>query len=94
MVGPYSTWAECNYQFQYTLNMRIQDWGWIATEINPCSYQPPYGSVQIKHELALAVDTSTSHDNLEHINRILDDVRAVREEFRADEYDAALERIR
>ena len=33
VVGPYSTWAECNYQFQYTLNMRIQDWGWIATEI-------------------------------------------------------------
>lgn len=94
VVGAYPTWGECNYYFQQSLNKRVNDWGWTVSEINPCSYRPPYGSIHAQHELALPVDTSSPDASLEEVNRILDELREVRDTFRADEYDAALERIR
>lgn len=94
VVGAYPTWTECNYNFQQALNIRVNDWGWTVTEINPCSYQPPYGTIQVKREHAIALDPSSPEASLEEANRVLSELQALRETFRADEYEKALGQIR
>lgn len=94
VVGAYPTWALCNYYFQQALAIRVNDWGWTVTEINPCSYQPPFGGIQVHREHAFALDASSPDGSLEDANRVLDQLKAIREQFRADDYEAALNRIR
>ncbi len=94
VVGAYPTWAQCNYYFQQALNLRVNDWGWTVTQMSPCSYKPPYGTVRVEREHAIAVDPSSPGASLEDANRILGELQAVREQFRADDYEKALDRIR
>jgi hypothetical protein len=94
VVGAYPTWTECNYAFQQALNLRVNEWGWTVTEINPCSYQPPFGTVQVQREHAIALDPTGPEASLEDANRVLGELKAIRESFRADEYEQALSRVR
>ncbi|MBX3724869.1 MAG: hypothetical protein KF823_03025 [Xanthomonadales bacterium] len=94
VVGAYPTWAECNYYFQQALNLRVNDWGWTVTEINPCSYRPPFGRIRMEREHAFAIDPSSPEESLQDANRVLDALREVRNRYRADEYEAELDRIR
>lgn len=94
VVGAYPTWAECDYYFQQALTIRVQEWGYTVSELNPCSYKPPFGSIQFEIELGIRVDPSSPVDSLDDSFRILGELKSVREQFRADEYEQALMRIR
>lgn len=96
VVGPYSTWHDCNQALQGGIQYSVTNWGWSVTELNPCSYRPPFGYGIVQHELALAVGivSTTPDGSLAEADRLLTEVEVLREAHRIDAYEAAVRRIR
>lgn len=94
VVGPYSTWYECNQALQDTIDYNVNMRGWSVTSINPCHYNPPFGTASPLHGLSYAVDSSDPGTSQEDAERIIEKVRTLRETYMIDEYQAELRRIK
>ncbi|RFF31543.1 hypothetical protein [Wenzhouxiangella sediminis] len=93
VVGPYSSWAACNQAYQDALAYDVNIRGWTVVSTSPCSYRPPYGMATPNHKLSYAVDDSDPGASLDHVQRIVEKVRQLRETHMIDEYEAELLRI-
>lgn len=94
VVGAYPTWAECNTAFQQSLQYRVDNWGWVVSEINHCSYTPPFGGLQVQKETAIAIRSNDAAGSLAEAERIMRTVQSIRSRFNADAYEAALSGVR
>lgn len=94
VVGPHSTWWECNEAFQTSLDIRVNDWGYTVESISPCSYTPPFSAGHVGYETAYAVDSSDPGTSLGHVEAIINKIALLREQYRITEYENALQRIK
>lgn len=88
VVGPYSSWIECNNALQAAIDNAVNNFGYTLVSMNPCSYTPPFSGVMYQHfELAIS---DKYGDSASVAAALLDEVRRIREAHRADAYDAAI----
>jgi hypothetical protein len=94
VVGPYSTWWECDQAFQDALDYNVNVRGWTIETMNPCSYNPPFPIAAPNHELSFDIDDSDPDTSLDDAQRIIEKVRRLRETYMIDEYEAELRRMK
>lgn len=90
-VGPYPTWAECNAALQQALEYHYHYWGSTVATLTPCFWRLPWAA-HYEGEYEIRADTPLG--SLDEASAELDRVRAIRRQFNADAYEAALHRLR
>ncbi len=89
VVGPYSTWSECNNALQAAIDNAVNNFGYTLVSMHPCSYTPPFSGVMHEY-FELSVDGIKEGDTATVAAALLDEVERIREAHNADAYDAAV----
>jgi len=92
VVGPYSTWAQCNAALQAALNNAVNNFGYTIATVHQCSYRPPFSGVFLEAS-GLVMQSTTSRESLTEANALLAEIAKVRARYYADQYEADLRSI-
>lgn len=89
VVGPYSSWAECNTALQAAIYNNVHNFGYTLVSMHPCSYTPPFaGVMHVDYELQVVASSPIESVGVGKV--LLGEVQKIRETHHADTYDAAV----
>lgn len=95
LVGPHDSYYVCNEHFESVMAHNIAEHSWQVTSFVECAYRPPYAIGEPgKYDFGWEITSDDPAGSFDEVIRILDQIRLIRHEFNADEYEAALRRIR
>ena len=87
VVGPYSTWFACNQALQSMLYNAVNLHNHTIVSVTPCSYR---SNILVAHEIHVRLGAGSPGESLGASKIVLEEISRVRDEFRADDYEAAL----
>ncbi|MBD8527894.1 hypothetical protein [Pseudomarimonas arenosa] len=88
-----ATYSECAQALQYSINYRVNHWGWTVTELNPCSYRPPFAHVGVLDELKVEIRADSPEGSLDQANAVLGQIARLRRTHAIDAYEADLGKL-
>src|SRR5688500_15769937 len=89
VVGPYSTYAQCNAALQAAITNAVNNFGYVVESVNYCSYRPPFTGVFVGYS-ELVVGSTTPRESLAEAFALLEEIALVRARYDADNYEAEL----
>jgi hypothetical protein len=92
VVGPYSTYAQCNAALQAAISNAVNNFGYVVESVNYCSYRPPFTGVFIGYT-ELAVSSTTPRESLAEAFALLEEIAQIRIRYNADQYEADLRAV-
>jgi len=91
VVGPYATYYDCNVALQAAIDNAVNNFGWQVVSVSPCHYNAPFIYVHEHFELAVAATDPTDSGNV--ATGLLNEVSKLRESYRIDDYDRAIQKL-
>ena len=88
-----ATYSECASALQNGISYRVSNWGWTVTELNPCSYRPPFAHVGVLDELKVEIQADGPQGSLDAANAVLAQVARLRRTHEIDSYEAELGKL-
>jgi hypothetical protein len=92
LVGPYATWSACNDALQNAIDNAVYNFGWTVISIDGCGYNPGL-THGINYDIHLLVAAESPKESAEIGKLLLAEVVRVRNQYRIDNYEAALQAI-
>lgn len=85
-----ATYSECAAALQNGITYRVTNWGWTVTELNPCSYRPPFAHAGVVDQLKVEIEAGSPQGSLDEANAVLGQIARLRRTYAVDSYEAEL----
>jgi len=91
VIAGASTWAECNEVLQDAIARAIS-WGWSVVTYTPCHYQAPFLYAPAPHD-GIEIGAGSPGESAGIVGAITDEIVRARSQYRADDFEAAMQTI-
>jgi hypothetical protein len=97
VIAGVATYQECMALLHSSIAHAASAWGWTVVTYNPCRYRPPFGQMAYEQaeveKVGIHIGAGSPGESVEVVRMIGDEILRTRDQYRADDYDNALDAI-
>ncbi len=97
VIAGAATYQECVQLLNSSIAHAASAWGWTVVTYNPCKYRPPFGQMAYEQaeveKTGINIGAGSPGESVGIVRMISDEIRRTRDQYRADDYDSAIEAI-